>query len=187
MQPFEYVVILISLILSLGIAQILTSIADVFSNFKHTKLSLPHSLLVLFVFFLHIQEWWVGYQYATEVSEWTLPLVLFILIYPILLFLLARMLFPTGVRSHETDLDVYYYGQCPWFFSFSLLIVIVSFLQNIFISHLNPLGEFPHMILIVLYSGFLLSGIRRKWVHNLFYILITIGWITYLVFDRTQL
>jgi choline-glycine betaine transporter len=75
-----------------------------------------------------------SYQYTYDVEVWTLPFVMFLLIYPILLFLLARMLFPTGVRGHDTDLDEYFYDQWKWFYFLILGIIVVSFLQNIIVS-----------------------------------------------------
>jgi phosphotransferase system glucose/maltose/N-acetylglucosamine-specific IIC component len=111
MDPFEYVVVLTSLILGLGIAQILTGIADVLTNLRNTKLYLPHILFVLVIFLLHIQEWWINFQYASEVPLWTLKIVLCVLSYPILLFVMARMAFPTGIRGNETDFKKHYHDQ----------------------------------------------------------------------------
>ena len=114
MEPFEYVVVLTSLIIGLGITQIITGTADIISNIKNVTISYSHSLLVMVVFILLIQEWWYSYQYANQVVTWTLPLVLFLLVYPISLYTLARMIFPTGLRGHETDLEAYYYEQWPF-------------------------------------------------------------------------
>ncbi|MBX2916563.1 MAG: hypothetical protein KF856_14935 [Cyclobacteriaceae bacterium] len=62
MSPFEYVSVLISIILGLGITQIVTGVADVIQNWRNVKLYLPHALWVMFVFFLHMQERWVLYE-----------------------------------------------------------------------------------------------------------------------------
>ncbi len=58
-SAFEYVTVLISIILGLGITQILTGIADLFQKSDRVKFYWPHILWVLFVLILHIQEWWV--------------------------------------------------------------------------------------------------------------------------------
>lgn len=86
MEPFEFVVVLTSLILGLGISQILIGVSNAISNFRKIKWSLPHAMVVLVVFIMHIQEWWINYQYSKEITSWTLPMVLSLLIYPILLF-----------------------------------------------------------------------------------------------------
>lgn len=183
MEPFEYFVVLSSLILGLGIAQILTNVADIVSNLKNVKLGVAHSLFVFNLFLIHIQEWWYTYQYIDQVKIWTLPLVLFLLSYPILLYLLARMLFPTGLRGHETDLDVYYYDQWKWLFSLFLGIVIASFLQNVIVSKLPILEQIPQFLLALAFVIFLTLDISNKTVHNIFLILQAIAWILWTVFD----
>ncbi len=187
MEPFEYVVVLFSLILGLGIAQLLTGIADVLSNLKNVKVGYAHTIMVFNVFLLHIQEWWYSYQYTNEVDVWTLPLVMFLLIYPILLFLLARMLFPTGVRGHETDLDEYYYDQWKWFFFLLLGIIVVSFLQNIIVSGWAIFSQIPQYVMAFIYIGFITLDIKNKKAHNVLLTLQAIAWIIAIVLDPYEL
>lgn len=187
MEPFEYVVVLSSLILGLGIAQLLTGVADILSNFRQIKPGLAHSAFIFNVFLLHVQEWWYSYQYIYEVKAWTLPLVLFLLVYPITLFLLARMLIPTGLRGHETDLKQYYYDQWPWFFRLHLAIVIASFSQNVIVSGFPISTQIPHFLLSAGFIGFLTFKISNQMAHNIFIILQSIGWIVITVFDTYTL
>lgn len=187
MEPFEYFVVLSSLILGLGITQILTNVADIISNLKNVKLSVAHSVFVFNLFLLHIQEWWYTYQYIDHITVWTLPLVLFLLTYPILLYLLARMLFPTGLRGHETDLEEYYYDQWKWLFSIFLSIVVISFLQNVLISGL-PVSE--QILQFILGGGlllFIVLDVQNRRAHHIFLILQGIGGILLTLFDPFQL
>lgn len=43
-SPFEYVSVLISIILGLGIAQIVTGLADIIHQWQRIKLYWPHTL-----------------------------------------------------------------------------------------------------------------------------------------------
>ncbi|MEM8892978.1 MAG: hypothetical protein AAGC88_00285 [Bacteroidota bacterium] len=187
MEPFEYVVVLTSLILGLGIAQILTSLADIVSNAKNVKLGVAHSFMVFVIFMNLIQEWWHSYQYTNTVEVWTLPLVLFLLVYPIFLFLLARMLFPTGIRGHETDLNAYYYDQWPWLFSIFLTIPIVSFFQNVFVSNLTVMSQVSQIILVLAYGAFLIFNIRNRIAHIIFTGAQSVAWIAFVFVDDSVL
>lgn len=187
MEPFEYVVVLTSLILGLGIAQILTSVADILSNLKNVKLCLPHALLTLAVFLLHIQEWWINYQYSAVVKEWTLGIILSILIYPILLFLLARMLFPTGIRGHETDLNHYFFDQWRWFYGLAFATFLVSAWQNTFIQKLEVMESWPQFVASLIYLSVISFKIKQSWVHSLLQIASIIGLIIFLMSDDTAL
>ncbi len=187
MDPFEYVVVLTSLILGLGIAQILTSLADILSHLKNIKLSLPHSILTGTVFLLHIQEWWINYEYSKQIELWTLPIILSILTYPILLFLLARMLFPTGIRGHETNLEHYYFDQWPWFFGISLGTLIISIWQNSFLQGLPLMESWPQFLFGILYLGLLIFKVNTRWIHIAVQLLAFVGLVVYMITDDRTL
>ena len=93
MSPFEFVTVLISIILGLGITQIMSGVADFIHQWEKAKLYWPHMLWVILVFVLHVQQWWLTYELRV-ISSWRLPFFLFEVLYPINLFILARILFP---------------------------------------------------------------------------------------------
>lgn len=187
MDQFEYVVVLTSLILGLGIAQILTGIADVLSNYKNSSLYLPHSLFVIQIFLLHIQEWWINYEYASIIDNWTLKIVLSILAYPILLYLMARMIFPTGIRGSETDFKAYYEDQWRFIFVIGLIAVILSIIQNAMISNIPVTDQWPQIGYLVVYAGFVLSNTKNNLAHILFQTVTVLILIGYVITDMTQL
>ncbi|MEM9325343.1 MAG: hypothetical protein AAGA85_06795 [Bacteroidota bacterium] len=187
MEPFEYVVVLTSLILGLGIAQILTNVADMLSHLRHIKLSLPHSLLVVCIFFLHIQEWWINYQYSHTVQQWTLYIVLSILTYPILLFMLARMLFPTGIRGDETDLEAYFDDQWRWLYGLVLGTVFISIWQNSYIQGLELMSSWPQFTFGAVFTAFLLIKQPPQWAHTLLQVLFILSMVAYIILEDTVL
>lgn len=187
MDPFEYVVVLTSLIIGLGIAQILTGIADVLSNIKNTKIYLPHILFTIVIFLLLIQEWWINYQYATEIDGWTLKTVLAILAYPILLFVMARMIFPTGIRGNETDFRVYYYDQWRYLFTIGVAKVAVSIIQNMIISDAEILSLWPQMLYAFAYAAFAIFNIRNPKAHHAFQIITFLIVLGYIIINGDEL
>lgn len=187
MDPFEYVVVITSLITGLGIAQILTGLADIISQVKKIKLSIPLLLLIATTFLNHVQEWFYNYQYATLVDEWTLKTIMGLLLYPILLYVLARMLFPTGLRSQETDLDAYYFDQWPGFFIINILFTIVSIFQDYFISQITLFDQTPKFIMIGAFLLFLVFRIQNYKAHLIFQILLLVGILTFLLVTDASL
>lgn len=89
-SAFEYVTVLISIILGLGITQILTGIADLIHKSERAKVYWPHLIWILFVLLLHIQEWWVTYE-LKNYQSWRLPTFLFNMAYPVNLFVLDTL------------------------------------------------------------------------------------------------
>ncbi|QSE96460.1 hypothetical protein [Fulvivirga lutea] len=187
MDQFEYVVVLTSLILGLGIAQILTGIADVISNFRNTKLYLPHTLFVIFIFLLHIQDWWINYEYANVVESWTLKVVLLLLAYPIALFIMARMIFPTGLRSAETDFKQYYIDQWRYLFIIGSSTVVLSILHNSIISEMPLSMQLPQFAYLLTYIVFIVSKTNNHWAHLAFQSITFLGIVIYILTDMRML
>lgn len=187
MDPFEYVVVITSLITGLGIAQILNGMADTISHLKSTKLSAPLSMMAFSTLLNLIQEWFYTYQYAASVESWTLLLVLGVLIYPTLLFVLARMLVPTGLRSLESDLQVYYKDQWRELFIVSALVIFASIFHDLFISKISIVSQLPKIIVIVAHLVFIIFKITNKTAHFVFQLLALLGMIAFIAFTDTAL
>lgn len=137
MSPFEFVVVLISIILGLGITQIMSGVADLIHQWKDVRLYWPHLLWIVLVFILQVQDWWLLYQ-LKGVTTWQLPLFLFQVLYPICLFILARILFPMSGAS--TDMQAYYLTHYRKFFLIVMILTFLSAIENTFIHNLGSDG-----------------------------------------------
>jgi hypothetical protein len=164
MTPFEYVSVLISIILGLGITQIVTGIADVIQNWRSAKLYLPHGLWVVFVFFLHIQEWWVLYEMRT-ITTWKLPVFLFTILYPIGLFILARLLFPVYTLNQATVFKAFYYSNYNKYFGTAVILITLSIINNVFISSYTLWDQSVQLSLLALLSFLIYKKPKAEWVH----------------------
>jgi hypothetical protein len=172
MNPFEYVSVLISIILGLGISQLVTGVADIVHQWDRVKLYWPHMIWVGFIFFLHIQDWWTLYD-LRNLSTWELHTFLFIILYPINLFIMARILFPFGSVSQDTDFKEFYFQNFRRIFVWAIILVGLSIADNLFISKLS-LTEQPLQLLLF---GFLLlitiKNYRQEWIHKMIVILLS--------------
>jgi hypothetical protein len=164
MSPFEYVSVLISIILGLGITQIVTGVADVIQNWRNSRLYLPHALWVLFAFFLHVQEWWVIYD-LRFMTDWKLPVFLFIISYPIGLFVLARLLFPPPVINQPATLKEFYYANYTKLFITAVILITLSILDNVFINNYVIWDQPVQLILLVILSILIYKKPKQEWVH----------------------
>lgn len=131
-SAFEYVSILISIILGLGITQILSALTDLFYHFNKVKFYWPHTLWIFFILFLHIQDWFITYQLKLK-SEWNLPELSFVLLYPIMLFAVAKMLLPTNESEEKLDMKLFYHNQYPVIFTMVGISIVISVLFNVFL------------------------------------------------------
>jgi len=181
MDPFEYVIVLISLILGLGLAQLLNGLADMLAQYKKTKFSTAHSIFIVIIFLVFFQDWWYTYQYSKEIIEWTEFIVLGLLSFPIALFLLARFMFPTGSRSQETDMQVYFFENWRWLYALFSSTIVISIIQNITISGYALVEQIPLMLYFTWYVVFISLNIKNMKYHNAFMIAQLALWIYFFV------
>jgi hypothetical protein len=185
MSPFEYVIVLISVILGLGITTILTGIAELIKHRQTEGVFIPYIIWILVVFVLHIQEWWVSYQ-LKSVELWTLQYFLLIVLYPINLYILAHLLFPGGF-SGEFNSREFYLKHHPRFFIGAIILGVLSTAQNIILSGLPVVAQIPKVVVF----GILLVVVLRKnknvAVHTFLSFLLLISLIVGLAVDQENL
>lgn len=161
---FEYITILISIILGLGITQLLSDVADIFYNSKKIKLYLPHSIWLLVVLFLHVQEWFVIYE-LKDYPVWKLPTFLFIILYPIVLFITAKILFPVIDGEEKVNLKEYYFQIFPKLFFLFCTCILLSILFNLLFLH-QPFSQ--QLLLLLPFFIFLFIAFSKRqtaWIH----------------------
>lgn len=98
--------VLVSIIVGLGIATLLTGVADLLRARKTVRLYWLHSLTIALVFLAHAQVWWESWD-LNSAPEWSFGGLLMMLGSPICLFLISHLLFPETLT--EADLSDYYY------------------------------------------------------------------------------
>ncbi len=130
MDRFEYVMVLISIIVGMSIAHVMLGVGGIIdrrAGGPPLKLSLAHGIWLAFVFGWCIQFWWWEFRFSEIVTEWTLGLYLFLVGYALALFLLTVILVP---RSWDAvhDLDEYFLERRTWFYwTFAAVNVIDVF------------------------------------------------------------
>ncbi|HCW06367.1 MAG TPA: hypothetical protein DGG95_03265 [Cytophagales bacterium] len=187
-SAFEYITVFISIILGLGVTQILTGIADLVHQYNRVKVYWPHMVWIFLVLILHVQEWWITFQLRTY-DQWRLPVFLFVMLYPIVLFILARLLFPFGLSEGTIDLKKFYYENYRRIFFFGAILGLLSILDNIIIRN-SPLEEYFGPT-IVLFCLSLMAAVKnsKPWLHKflalfmfvMFTLAIVIQWNEWLV------
>jgi hypothetical protein len=172
MTPFEYVSVLISIILGLGISQLVTGVADIVHQWDRVKLYWPHMLWIGFIFFLHIQDWWTLYD-LRNLTSWKLHTFLFTILYPINLFILARILFPFGSVDQNTDFKEFYFKNARRIFVWAIVLVTLSIIDNILLSKL-PLTDQPlQLLLLALLLFITIINYQQEWIHKLIVVLLS--------------
>ena len=164
-SPFEYITVLISIILGMGITQILTGVASLVNRWERVKLYWPHTALIILVFIIHIQEWWAFYE-MRHYKVWHLATFLFVILYPVSLYLLARILFPLSLKDAIIDLKTFYYSNYKRMFLMIIILDVLAIIDNIFISGYSIADQVVQLCVMILLIVFVVRGSRNEWVHK---------------------
>jgi hypothetical protein len=173
MTAFEYITVFISVILGLGVTQVLTGIADLIHQSSRVKVYWPHLLWIFLVIVMHVQEWWATYE-LKEITVWRLPTFLFVMLYPVVLFILARLLFPFGWHEGTIDLRQFYFENYRKIFLFGAILALLAMLDSLFIRDDSWLDQAPKILIIGVLTFVSWTKIVNPLVHKMVAILFTI-------------
>jgi hypothetical protein len=185
MSAFEYVSILVSIILGLGITQLLSAFTDLLYNYKKVKFYLPHTIWIVFLLFLHIQDWFITYQLKDN-AVWYLPELLFILLYPISLFIIAKLILPTNHLEESVSMKTFYFTQYPIIFLMMSFAVIISVALNMYLLKKNITQELPIFIFLITLLSITGFKIKKPIVHLGLAVLILVGTLLSVILEHDQ-
>ncbi|NIP81022.1 MAG: hypothetical protein GWM90_18120, partial [Gemmatimonadetes bacterium] len=110
MELFEFLMILVSIIIGLGVTEVLSGAARLLRARDGVRPYWIHVLLQVGVFLALIQNWWESWDLRL-LPELSYVQACVLLLGPIILFLMAHLLYPDPVPG--ADLRAYYYRQSP--------------------------------------------------------------------------
>lgn len=165
LSPFEYVVVLTSIILGMGITQLITGFAGIILRWKDVKLYWPHLVLILLIFVIHIQDWWATYSLRNNTS-WNLPMFLFIILYPVNLYILARILFPIKWTPVPVDLRDFFFENFRKIYLFMVFLPVHSLIENYFIRGYRLTDQVVQFVLIATLGSIVILNRTEEWIHK---------------------
>jgi len=121
MTVFEYLSVLISIVLALGIAHLLGGLSAIARAWRRVQPYWVYALWAVWVLAIHIQIWWT-YWDQSVVAEWTLPRFGAMLVLPGLAYFMARTIIPESSGDGTVDLREHFTSiRVPFFVSVALL------------------------------------------------------------------
>lgn len=137
MEPFEYVMVLVSIVIGLAVTHLLNALAAAVHRMRGhgppLRLEAVYLIWLGFVLTWLISFWWWEFKFQEVESEWSFALYLFVISYAVALFLLSAVLVPNRMVEVEDSYSYFMDGR-KWFFGGLLLVVVLdtvdSFLKS---------------------------------------------------------
>ena len=121
---FEYLTILISVVIGLALTHLLTNLIRIIHNRDRVKPYWVHLLWSATIVLWTISFWWFTFSMST-VREWTLGLFAFVMVYAVLLYVLMALLFPEDIEENQNYEQLYFQNQ-KWFFTTLTLFLVLD-------------------------------------------------------------
>lgn len=163
MTLFEYLMVLVSIVVGLAVAEILTGVARQI-RFRHSSTGYwVHSCGVALIFLALLQTWWELWE-LNLTPEWTFLSLLLMLIAPSGLYLVAHLIFPEPIEG--VDIREYYYGPMRSMWWLAVMITVASTLFRP-VAFGSELVTWDNATSIFLFAGFVaLASSRSTVLHS---------------------
>ena len=135
MNHFEYVMVLVSIIIGIGIAHILLGLGGLVDRLSGTgrggrlRLGVAHAAWLTHTFLWLVLFWWWQFRLEVIWGEWTIGVYFFLVMYAVVLFLLAVILVPRDWEGIQ-DLDDFFLRRRAWFYSAWIIAVLLDVLDS---------------------------------------------------------
>jgi hypothetical protein len=179
MDAFSYLSVLISIVVGLALTHLLAGFAAMVRARGRITIYWPLAGQMTLLFFVQVQMWWAFFS-LRDVSRWSFPEFLVVLMQAVLVYLATAFLVPDFRDSERIDLKECYFREAHWYFAALLLAVLDSLAKNLVLTGKlqSPLDLAGHVV----FGSICLVGIitRREPVHKALAILALLVFTSYI-------
>lgn len=165
MDAFNYLSVLLSIIIGLGLTQVLAACGRLIRARMHVTWYWPALLWAAILIVIDVQVWWTMFGLRAR-RDWTFIAFFVVLLQTVTLYMMSAVLLPEQVDERGVDLRAHYHQQAPWFFGFFATTLAVSFAKEIILQGhvLEPVNLAFHALLFAVSLVGMFS--RREAVHR---------------------
>jgi hypothetical protein len=136
-DAFGYLSVLLSIILGLGLTQMLTATGRLIRHRERVRLHWLPLLWAGLLLLIYVQVWWAMYGLRLR-REWTFLAFVVVLAQTATLYVMAAVALPEEVEASGTDLGAFFDRNHRWFFAFFLATLVVSVVKDVILDDRLP-------------------------------------------------
>lgn len=130
MNPFEYLSVLVSIIIGLAMSHLLAGTARLIQARRRVRWYLPTLVWLVLLFLAQVQIWWAAFEARGE-ADWNFFGFLSFLLIPACSYLLCYLLVPDFEPGDDVDLARSFHDNQRWFFGLFAAIVVISMSRDL--------------------------------------------------------
>ena len=129
MSLFEFVMVLVSIVIGLAIGEFLTGALRVLRSEHPPRLYWVHLSWALWVLFSLIDHWLYRWGYnGVDMGAWSVWHIVLFMVPTLLLFVIAGLVFPVG--TDQIELETFYFGRRKVLFATLLLLYFLYSVES---------------------------------------------------------
>jgi hypothetical protein len=132
-DAFSYLSVLLSIILGLGLTQLLTAAGRLIRHRDRVHADWLPLLWATVLLVVYVQAWWAMFG-MRSVRDWTFVSFLVVLAQTTTLYMMAALILPEQVEEARVDLAAHYDRHHRWFFGFFLATLCISVVKDVLLS-----------------------------------------------------
>jgi hypothetical protein len=171
MDAFNYLSVLISIILALGMTRVLGGVGEMLQARSRRRVYWVHAIWIINLFLYLVIAWWIFYRWRNQ-EPWRFLLFVFVLISPTILYLASLLLFPREADvDRAIDYKTHYYANHRAFFILFALFTPVDIADSLLkgVSHFLALGPQYFISNALYFAGLTSAAITRNERYHEFY------------------
>ncbi|MBV8376022.1 MAG: hypothetical protein JO279_03375 [Verrucomicrobia bacterium] len=166
MESFNYLSVLLSIVLGLAITQVLLGLRGLILTRAKVKLYFPTLIWAGLALLFPVQAWWASFSMRMH-ANWTFPALLIIMLQTISIYMVAALVLPDVTGDAIIDLRDHYFAHRSWFFAAVLGTLVFSAAKELALA-----GHLPNRVNLAFHAIFGLLSImgatmRPEWFHKL--------------------
>ena len=158
MSRFEYLSVLISLVIALGISDSVSTWGRLLRVRERVHFYWLNIFWTIFVVIMMVQFWW-GFWEFRVVEAWSLPGLLAVVAESLVLVLAGMSLLPDPDLSGAIDLRTHYFANCRLFFTLGAILLLMLTVVDALVGgqpfvHPENAVRLPAVILVAMAAFF---------------------------------
>jgi hypothetical protein len=142
MSSFEFIAALMSIIIGLGVTNLLAGAGRAFYRRKENPLDEVHIVLTLATLLLLVLQWWVTFKWNTEIT-WSFDRFLLLIVWTITLYMLTVFLYPPDLSEAEEHQRRFQRNRVGYYSAFIAMCVLDIAQTAIHGDLLHPIWYVP--------------------------------------------
>lgn len=164
MDAFEYLSVLLSVILGLAVTQVLQGLRAMMLARSGVRLYAPSLIWAATLILIAVQSWWAMFGLSDR-QAWDFASFAMVLLQTVVFYLWSGLVLPDFRPGEPLDLKDHYHRERPWFFGLAIATLVASLMKDVVLDgRLPQAGNVAfHLVLIAM------SAVAIVWRREVFH------------------